>query len=611
MRCNAGHAARKRLAQPLDPPSIIRASPSPSTAAMAATTSTRAHHASPELCEIIKASKGAKRRAKARLAAQVEANRLVALGKARHAEARAHILDRFGYSNEAEAVRISAPTPPADARPPMERTLAAPTAYLPADIAKSHKITPATVAGSLVSTASPQRLIAQMLEDIPPGERRARQLAVRAACQLVQIVITILQAAKVLGITPSRARSMPREKLAADLVAVYGFGWAQGTIDGGRNEWLRIIEYAATVHGWKPPQRLDGHIVRQYLNAVGVAAHAKYRDRVARGVTKPRPGDTAGSTAKGRAVANLKWLTTRCHSPIDMASVAVQSVCKRARKYTAKAQQSFSLRMVAILSWHTEFGPNEFVRGVAGGIESLPMVAQRFVNAQRSTLLSVSGGVVRGANGFDGKIGSASQVGKPFWTSERDVRGSRSWLDSIITMLQGVEDQHFLIRATNSPDGNPFLATAWRDQPETRARATVALHALLSTGPYAIPREVAITATLHGGKRFLANCGRAASMSVAESIEVGAWAGSRAQNARVELSRDKSVDVVSSDMPDTYSAEAADEVVPEIMDRLVGYCRTLTHALGIPSLPPVGGWTLFTRFRPTAPGQQPAVPHSA
>lgn len=178
-------------------------------------------------------------------------------------------------------------------------------------------------------------------------------------------------------------------------------------------------------------------------------------------------------------------------------------------------------------------------------------------------------------------------------------------------MLRGVEDQHFLLRATNSPDGNPFRATAWTDGPETRARATVPLRALLAAGPYAIPKEIALTALLHGGKRFLVNAGRAALMSVAERGEVGAWAGSRAQNARVDTPRDKSAETVSADMPDLYSAEAADEVVPEIMERLIGYCRTLVHDLGVASLPPVGGWTLFTRFRVATSGPQPTAPPSA
>ena len=569
------------------------------------------------LSDSLKAAKAAKARAAIRRASDtsafLEAQRTSTIEAARHAEASASILELWGFPDEATAIRQAAPVPPADLRPPISWSAAATPAALPypamPTALASNELTRPTF--GLTTLMSPQEQVGQMLSDIPPGERRARQLAVRAACLLVQEVITLPQAAKVLGVNITKAKSMPRDKLAADLVLVYGFGWAAGTINGGRLIWHRLTQYAQQIHAWAPPQRIDGYAVRQFLDLVGVAAMAKYRDRVARGATKPHPGDAAGSTAKGMAVANLKWLVARCHAPIDMASVSVQSTCKRARRYTAKAQPSFSLRMVATLSWHSELGETEYVRGVAGGLESLPMIAQRFVNAQRSSLLSISQGVVRGSNGFDGKIGGASQVGKPFWTSERDVRGSRAWLDAIIVMLRGVEDQHFLLRATNSPDGNPFRATAWTDGPETRARATVALRALLAAGPYAIPKEIALTALLHGGKRFLVNAGRAALMSVAERGEVGAWAGSRAQNARVDTPRDKSAETVSADMPDLYSAEAADEVVPEIMERLIGYCRTLVHDLGVASLPPVGGWTLFTRFRVATSGPQPTAPPSA
>ena len=64
---------------------------------------------------------------------------------------------------------------------------------------------------------------------------------------------------------------------------------------------------------------------------------------------------------------------------------------------------------------------------------------------------------------LDAKQKSTQQRGRPMWTPERDARGRNAWLAAIATMLTAhpsAVGQHFLVRATNSSDGNPFGATA-------------------------------------------------------------------------------------------------------------------------------------------------------
>jgi len=220
--------------------------------------------------------------------------------------------------------------------------------------------------------------------------------------------------------------------------------------------------------------------------------------------------------------------------------------------------------------------------------------------AQRSRLHSVRGGVVHGACDLDAKIGAAEQTGKPFWTSERDVRGSRAWLDALSVMLGGVKGECYMLRATNSPTGDPFRATAWRDKEETSARARVALRALLQVGPGAVSLAIAAPMGMQSGKRFLPNVGRGAGTPRPELNEIGAWAGSRAQGARVETAPEAASEA-AHEMAGLYSREAADEVVPGIMEAHVEMCRALIRRVGLEGLPEVGGWSMFAGLRLAPP----------
>ena len=130
------------------------------------------------------------------------------------------------------------------------------------------------------------------------------------------------------------------------------------------------------------------------------------------------------------------------------------------------------------------------------------------------------------------------------------------------------------------------------------ARFCCALRASLTRGRYPVLSAAAIVATKHSSKHVLPNVSRGRCEPEPVTNEVGKWSGSIAQAAdasAVTLPRQTAAAQSHHEsMGDTYSSEAADEVVPAIMERQVAAVRSLIARLGGPEhLPELGGWGLL------------------
>ena len=67
--------------------------------------------------------------------------------------------------------------------------------------------------------------------------------------------------------------------MAADAVHVIGFGWAAGTINGGRLSWCRLVKFArrsSALHARDGSVYVYGYVVRKFLDHVDSLALAKY-----------------------------------------------------------------------------------------------------------------------------------------------------------------------------------------------------------------------------------------------------------------------------------------------------------------------------------------------
>ena len=264
-----------------------------------------------------------------------------------------------------------------------------------------------------------------------------------------------------------------------------------------------------------------------------------------------------------------------------------------------------------------EYGENEWVRCHAAGWLAQVMFSLRLINAQRACVIRLADGVVTGACDLDAKIKASEQTGRPMWAAARDMRGSTEWVTRLLHMRDApprtpgeggvVEDPHYLLRDTNSPDGNPTRATGWIDAPLTGARATKSLQSLGVMSPWALADEVVQEKTPHSPKHYLNCVSRAAGDPVGDTNEIGKWSGSIAQTAELaDMAARSALHAARSGsrldgselelaMPELYSRETAEEIVPEIMERQVARLRALLVSPGIDHLPEKGGWRFIRR----------------
>ena len=516
-------------------------------------------------------------------------------------EARASRLERLGCVGPALAARAQLAALP----PPVSNveTLLAPRATpLPV------QLTPSRPIGSEVSRPRASTSVALAgaddldftagLELLPPGEKRARMAAINAACDLVPL-FEVWQAARILGQSMAEVRRTDPRVVTADLVRVFGFGWSAGTLRNVAREWCNLRDYAFAPSASGAArvlagQEIPGTVVNRFLaarhgNAVR-ASIAKFRRL---GVDPPR-GHAGGHAAKGALATAIKFMKNRCYFRIDLASTAVKRALETARRTSGAPAPSLNPRNAFCLSEQAEHGPDMFVRGHAGGHYAGAQCALRQINSQRAHIVSIANGVVYGEVDLDAKQKSTQQRGRPMWTPESDVRGSNAWLAAIAAMLTAppiVVGEHFLVRGTNSPDGNPFRATKWRDGPETAARSRVSLCAILQAGKFGVPAAIARVLTGHSKKHLLPNVGRALSLGDSKINEIGRWSGSAAQSTAASGAPSQGPQV--GPCPAAYSTEAAAEIVPAIMETVVASLRELHARVPATALPHVGGWSML------------------
>ena len=518
-------------------------------------------------------------------------------------EARAARLERLGCAGaarEARAQLAALPLSPPDTVPPL-----APRAPLPLI---AHCATPSQLVGS--DTARPRAPTSTLLADsddldfsagldlLPPGEQRARLAAINAACDLVPL-LEVWQSARILGQPMAVIRRSDPRAVTADLVRVFGFGWSAGTLRNVAREWRNLRDYAfapSTSGASRVPagQEIPGTVVDRFLSARHDNAVRKSIAKFRRLNVEPPRGHAGGHAAKGALATAIKFLRHRCYFRIDLSSTAVKRSLETARRSAGTPAPSLNPRNAFCLSEQAESGANEFVRGHAGGHYAGGQFALRQINAQRAHVVSIANGVVFGEVDLDAKQKSTQQRGRPMWTPERDARGRNAWLVAIATMLTAhpsAAGQHFFVRATNSSDGNPFGATAWGEGPETAGRSRVSLCVLLQAGPYGVPAAIARALTGHSGKHLLPNVGRSLHHPDSQINEIGRWSGSRAQNTAASGAPPREMQV--GPCPAAYSTEAAEEVVPAIMEVVVASLRDLHARVPASALPHVGGWSML------------------
>ena len=438
----------------------------------------------------------------------------------------------------------------------------------------------------------------------PPGARRFRRARKQAAALAPSL--TIQQVAKIFEVPAEVLLEQPPNLTLSELIALLAT-WSPGYLASARTNRLRLYRFVRRRRsGFALGQQVHGHDVLAFLNGVEskarADAQARARRREARGLPAGRSADAMGCTARTGASRALRFLAHKLFEPICVDAVAVKRGDKARGRRRGKPAASLSMRMTCNLEDAARHAPTEFERGFSGGAAAMVHFALRYVNAQRSRVVGASGGVVRGVCDLDAKIAESEQNPRPMWAAERGFLGRADHWAALARSLEGVESLGVLVRDTDSVNGDPALATRWLRADEeyemSGARFCCALKASLTRGRYPVSSAAAASATKHSSKHVLPNVSRGRCEPPPVTNEVGKWSGSIAQAADASaVAMPHSAATAASHqepMGDVYSSEAADEIVPAIMERQVAAVRSLIARLGGPEhLPEVGGWGLL------------------
>ncbi|KAL1496473.1 hypothetical protein AB1Y20_016427 [Prymnesium parvum] len=307
----------------------------------------------------------------------------------------------------------------------------------------------------------------------------------------------------------------------------------------------------------------------------------------------------------------LAWPRDHC----GLAIPARGPVCRpyRCRPPVAQhSKESLSIGAVVSLEHIAANHPSEWVRGQAAGWSVLSRLALRLEQAQSCVInafvshsydgeeFTIAVGAVR----HDKHPNPSKRRPRPIWGVIDDLDHSTGRIrEALLAMLSGVEASQFLLRDTDSPDGDPTKATTWVSAPlRGSPRTDASLQALLRLPPASLSSEEAGQFHGHSAKRFLLNVAEAsAAFTPVEACEVGRFSMSTAQSPDLEpvAAMLQAHSLRASVLPDIYAGKAK---VARVFDLLVKAHLTLRSArralASDPSLVSVGdaSWGLAGPF---------------
>lgn len=346
----------------------------------------------------------------------------------------------------------------------------------------------------------------------------------------------------------------------------------KGDIDAARTTLVPLIAYlkkheviAPSETTVPPTLEVNDFYLDGFLTEVASTKYARKRRRVALQLLR----DAAGFNFT---------LGRQCHKLLIVPGSRPKA---KALKTAADPAIIYHLELIA-----GDGRQRPLIRMSAGMAVAGAHICLRGIGAQRTGRLNLSGAFLRGEVGADYKKSDETIIlDRPFTAPARGLTGTAAWALQLQLGLRGVEDEMFLIRESDSPDGDPRRATTFTNEMMTEQRSLNMLRSLMHVpAPYgdgyhpcpstAVPFD---KLTFKHLRRYFPSLAKAVGESKPDRNEIGAWAGSQAE--RIDSTTlDGAADAAGS-CPDLYATDGADARAPYIMLRVANMARALQAAL--------------------------------
>ena len=431
------------------------------------------------------------------------------------------------------------------------------------------------------------------LADVPLRRGEWRSSAGERAARALVSILPYESCAFVLHDSPDAVAARSHEANAQLMVdSLESFGVS--SLEAAYGVLGRLFEWAATRS--TPGRSVGGSDVKAYLG------------------TRP-------SGSRHSDYVSLVWLRDWCGIDLAVRSAATRGARSGGVPSKPHDKESFSFSIVLGLEWLSHHHPSPFVRGQAAAWLFLALHALRVEQSLECVINSfVSGRVVDGAfvacgdgepeatrvtcasAALDKNPDQAKQRPRPVWGVFDGFCFPGSARAALAASLVGAEEVGCILRDTDSPSGDPLLATRWIAAGiASRSRVDASLHSLLQLPPISLSASAASRYHGHSPKRFLLNVAEsAASFDAVDANHVGRFSGSTAQAADLEpvAAMLRRHELQCSVLPAIYGSKAHVDLA---FARLVRLHRVLVavaerRSSGELSLPAEGGWGVFAAY---------------
>ena len=419
----------------------------------------------------------------------------------------------------------------------------------------------------------------------------------------------------IISASPEQTSRMEPDRLRAELMAVLteGEGCGPKALQSARTTLVLLTQYIVRVGDASADEPFASPVSGCSLNGFLREVHhtSVYKYAVGLKGEAPDDQDACGGTAAGGRLTSLRFLMGKCKFPLEAGATILTRWRnpfggKREGKPATTPELAFIVQLCLVAGDPQQPPMARLAAAMAYGVAAFGL---RTALAERSGELEERNGWIVGVTGADFKKRRGWRGGRPIVAPVDDVLGSTAWWGVLRGGFDGLEDVGSLILDFDSPDGDPFRASAVVGRPASNERWKRAVHAVgkASVRVGGVLRPAVCDAahveslTPHSLKHVLPTAFAAAGLADTLLPEACAHAGSRLERmsrAALEGEVDLNPRLVGGvATAGKYAAIGRQSSHAAIVGSVLGAVGSFVVSVGGPAgVPRAGGWHALTRY---------------